>query len=357
MSGLTMESQVRNLKTTMEDLMEVVAQTSLHVAKTSAEMVGFKEVMLLSTEQNRIENREIREQIVLSSEQNEREILALLEEMRSSRKQSEREIGALREKSAVELHAFQEEMRRSREQSEAEIHRFTQEMVLSREQSELEIGALREKSAGELHAFKEEMRSSREKSESEMNVFQEEMRRSREKSENELHAFREEMRLSREEIKRENREFNRSLGEIANKHGRLVEDIVAPSLCRAMKLALGFDENTPCLANERVKRLFHGNFAKLREFDVVVECADYVMINETKSSLSSKDVNNLIAVIAQAREYFPEFRDRKIVGSVASLRVSRSVVNFATKKGIFAFGIGDELMDLQNPPGFKPAVW
>ena len=328
MSGLTMESQVRNLKTTMEDLMEVVAQTSLHVAKTSAEMVGFKEVMLLSTEQNRIENREIREQIVLSSEQNEREILALLEEMR-----------------------------RSREKSEAEIHSFTQEMVLSRKQSELEIGALREESRNELHAFKEEMRSSREQSESEMNAFQEEMRSSREKSAGELHAFQEEMRLSREEIKRENREFNRSLGEIANKHGRLVEDIVAPSLCRAMKLALGFDENTPCLANERVKRLFHGDFAKLREFDVVVECADYVMINETKSSLSSKDVNNLIAVIAQAREYFPEFRDRKIVGSVASLRVSRSVVNFATKKGVFAFGIGDELMDLQNPPGFKPAVW
>ena len=124
MSGLTMESQVRNLKTTMEDLMEVVAQTSLHVAKTSAEMVGFKEVMLLSTEQNRIENREIREQIVLSSEQNEREILALLEEMR-----------------------------RSRKQSEAEIHRFTQEMVLSREQSEREIGALREESKNELLSF------------------------------------------------------------------------------------------------------------------------------------------------------------------------------------------------------------
>ena len=183
------------------------------------------------------------------------------------------------------------------------------------------------------------------------------MRLSREKSESEMNAFKEEMRIFREESKRENREFNRSLGDIANKHGRLVEDIVAPGIGRAMKEALGFDENTPCLVNERVKRLLHGDFAKLREFDVVVECGEYVMINETKSSLTSKDVNNLIAVIAQAREYFPEFRDRKIIGSVASLRVSRSVVNFATKKGVFALGIGDELMDIQNPPGFIPAVW
>ena len=187
--------------------------------------------------------------------------------------------------------------------------------------------------------------------------FWEEMRLSREKSEREMSEFQEEMRLSREEIRRENREFNRTLGEIANKHGRLVEDIVAPSLCRVLKMAMGFDENTRCLTNERVKRLLNGDFAKLREFDVVVECADYVMINETKSSLSSKDVNNLISVIGKARAYFPEFRDRKIIGSVASLRVSRSVVNFATKKGIFAFGVGDELMDLQNPPGFRPAVW
>ncbi len=106
-----------------------------------------------------------------------------------------------------------------------------------------------------------------------------------------------------------------------------------------------------------MKRLLNGAFTKLREFDVVAECGDYVMTNETKSSLSAKDVNNLIAVIEQSREYFTEFRDRKIIGSVASLSVSRDVVNLATKKGVLALGVGDELMDIQNPAGFKPAVW
>ena len=124
-----------------------------------------------------------------------------------------------------------------------------------------------------------------------------------------------------------------------------------------MKQALGFDEETLCFANERSRRTYRGDVRRLREFDVVAECCDYVMINETKSSLKAVDVTDLIDTIAVAREYFPEYRDRKIIGSVASVSIDESVVNFATKNGILALAVGDELMDIQNPAGFTPAVW
>ena len=183
--------------------------------------------------------------------------------------------------------------------------------------------------------------------------FKEENRLFRE----EMREFKDDMLRFRDESKRENREFKRQLGDIANKYGRLIEDIVAPSICRVMKQALGFDEETLCFANERIKRAHRGDVRRLREFDVVAECCDYVMINETKSSLKAVDVADLIDTIAVAREYFPEYRDRKIIGSVASVSIDESVVNFATKNGILALAVGDELMDIQNPAGFTPAVW
>ena len=241
MSGLPMKTRVENLETSMQDLREIVARTSLQVERTSAEM-------------------------------------------------------------AAGMSQFKEENRLFRE---------------------------------EMREFKEEMRE-----------FKDEMK-----------EFKDDMLRFRDESKREDREFKRQLGDIANKYGRLIEDIVAPSICRVMKQALGFDEETLCFANERIKRAHRGDVRRLREFDVVAECCDYVMINETKSSLKAVDVADLIDTIAVAREYFPEYRDRKIIGSVASVSIDESVVNFATKNGILALAVGDELMDIQNPAGFTPAVW
>lgn len=185
-----------------------------------------------------------------------------------------------------------------------------------------------------------------EKTSAEMAEFKEEMR-----------EFKDEMRQFREDSKRENREFNRRLGDIANKHGRLIEDIVAPSICRIMKLALGMDEDASCYANERIKRESVIDERKIREFDVVAKCGEYVMVNETKSSLRAQDVTDLIETISVIREYFPEFQSLKIIGSIASVHVDESVVNFATRNGVLALAVGDELMDIRNPKEFKPAVW
>ena len=185
-----------------------------------------------------------------------------------------------------------------------------------------------------------------EKTSAEMAEFKEEMR-----------EFKDEMRQFREDSKRENREFNRRLGDIANKHGRLIEDIVAPSICRIMKLALGMDEDASCYANERIKRESVIDERKIREFDVVAKCGEYVMVNESKSSLRAQDVTDLIETISVVREYFPEFQSLKIIGSIASVHVDESVVNFATRNGVLALAVGDELMDIRNPKEFKPAVW
>ena len=199
-----------------------------------------------------------------------------------------------------------------------------------------------ERTSAEMTEFKEENRLFRE----EMRDFKDEMK-----------DFKDEMRQFRDDSKRENREFNRQLGDIANKYGRLIEDLVAPSICRIMKEALGIDKKIPCIDNFRTKRSYRGDTSKVREFDVIAECLDYVLVNETKTSPTSADVNRLIKTMDVIRDYFPEFKDRKLIGAIASLFMNKSVINYASAKGILALAVGDDLMDIKNPPGFKPSLW
>lgn len=181
---------------------------------------------------------------------------------------------------------------------------------------------------------------------------------------NEMLGFKHEMRdfknesiLFREEMRQEKLRHNLELGKIANKQGRMAEDLVAPSVCRIMKEALGIDDSEGCIANVRVIRPYKGDRKNTPEFDVISECRDYALINETKSSLVSRDVQGLLKTISRIRDYFPEFENRKLIGSVASLHIAPSVVNFATKNGILALAVGHELMDIQNPAGFRPTIW
>jgi hypothetical protein len=191
-----------------------------------------------------------------------------------------------------------------------------------------------------------EMRTSNDRMERDTANFKDEMR-----------VFKEEMRTFKDETRREHRNLNKQLGEIANKQGRMTEDLVAPSICRILKEVLGCPPSEECGQAERVRRPHPKVKGRRKEFDVIAECDGYVLVNETKSSLKPSDIPELKKTIRQFREYFPEYKDMKIVGSLATLDVDDSLVKYASREGILVLAVGDELMDIKNEPGFQPAVF
>jgi len=169
----------------------------------------------------------------------------------------------------------------------------------------------------------------------------------------EMAEFKNEVRGFMERSDRDRRNLNKQLGEIANKQGRMAEDLVAPSVCRILREVLGLSEDDICVANVRVRRR-HPHRKTIREFDVIAECNEYILVNETKSRLSPADVDHVIETIGEVREYLPDYRERRLIGSVATLYVDQSLVTYASKKGVLVLAVGDELMDVMNPKGFKP---
>jgi hypothetical protein len=92
----------------------------------------------------------------------------------------------------------------------------------------------------------------------------------------------------------------------------------------------------------------------MKEFDVVAECDGYVLVVETKSTPKSTDIPELLETMGEFRDYFPEYKDKKVFGCLALLYAPENLVKYASSEGLLILAVGEELMDVMNEPGFKP---
>lgn len=164
----------------------------------------------------------------------------------------------------------------------------------------------------------------------------------------EMREFKDEMREFKITTERTHQRMNKQWGDLANRLGTLVEDIVAPNLPRiAAEL---FACTVPDLFAVRVVRRFGG---ETREYDALVVCDDLVLVNETKSRLLSNHVEQFTEKLAEFARVYPEYAERRIIGILAGLYPDGSVVNQASRKGILVMGMGEDNMQVLNPEAVK----
>lgn len=155
----------------------------------------------------------------------------------------------------------------------------------------------------------------------------------------------------------ERRDWNRRWGEMSNRLGTLVEDLVAPSLPR---IAAPYLELPPGCALEtalRVKRRHPADPSRTREVDALCSSPSAWLACETRSRLTARHVSAFVTGLPELREFFPEYTSRRLFGCLASLAVEPEVVTFAERCGVLVLAVGDELMDVLNTPGFAPKAF
>jgi len=121
---------------------------------------------------------------------------------------------------------------------------------------------------------------------------------------------------------------------------------------RIFKELLGLPTDVVPEGGMRIKRP-HPKTGLLKEFDVIRAYGDYALVNETKSTLRPQDVDHVLVTVKEIREYFHEYKGRRLIASLATLNADESLVTYASRKGVVVLAVGDELMDMMNPPGFK----
>lgn len=161
---------------------------------------------------------------------------------------------------------------------------------------------------------------------------------------NEMREFKNEMRQFKKQSEIDRRAMNRKWGELANKMGTMVEDLVAPNLPRIAHELFGCEE-PECFAVRARRR----SGAKTLELDALVVCKNVVMINETKNSLQTRDIDDISEKLKVFADFFPEWRGPRVVGILASLYADDSLVRYATSQGILVMTMGDETMQVINP--------
>jgi hypothetical protein len=177
-----------------------------------------------------------------------------------------------------------------------------------------------------------------------------------EKFKNDLKAIDEKFENERIALEKQ---MNKKWEKLVMKMGTLVEDIVAPSIKGAAVELFGFKRID--FFGVRVEKTKVNDRGAQREFDVIAVGEDKVILNETKTKPSSGEVKEFIDFLKTGEfyDYFPEYKEKKLIPIFSTLYMPGDVVKRLTKKRIFAMAMSETVMTILNfeecrPRGLKP---
>lgn len=208
------------------------------------------------------------------------------------------------------------------------------------------------KSRQEMIEFRQELAASRQRNDAEFAKLRQQLADSQQRNDAEFAKFQQQMADSQKRNDVGFAKLRQEVGNLSHRLGTLVEDLVAPSLARILTEVVSCPAENEVVLNTRIRRRHPTQAGKMLEIDAIAECADYVLFNETKTQLTPEKVKEFLDKLTQVRDFFPEYQQRTILGAVSSLRVEASLVEYASRQGLLVLGGGEELMALQNAPGF-----
>jgi len=154
------------------------------------------------------------------------------------------------------------------------------------------------------------------------------------------------------QIREYRQENNKRWGELANKLGTIVEDIIYPAFRPVIRKYFG------CEPEKTFMRLEYTNRERgiYEEFDAVAVCEDKVFLLEVKSTPREKHIEEFKEKAKRFLQYFPEFAGKKLILIMASLSFNEDFVKQLSKAKIYAMAYREwEYMDILNFEEVKDA--
>ena len=199
-------------------------------------------------------------------------------------------------------------------------------------------------------AFKEEIRADTEAFKTSVNDTMTRMEASTEafKTSVDRSVSRTEASVARMETdsKKFRKEINKKWGDLSNKMGTLVEDMVAPNIPGIAREFFGDDELDRFFVRMMIKNT--ADPSRRREFDVIAMTERNFYVSETKSNPRSEYIGKFIEALGEIRDYFPEIGDRRIIPIFASLHIPEDTMRYLTRNRIYAMGMDEDTMTLLN---------
>ncbi len=179
----------------------------------------------------------------------------------------------------------------------------------------------------------------------------EKMREESEKKWEKWEKMIEEMRKSSQETDKKIKEVTTAIGNLGNRLGEFVEEMVIPSALKLLQArGIAVYEMYPRAQSKRFQK-------RGIEIDLLLVNSTDVVAIEVKSSLNIKYVDNHIKKLGEFKIYFPHYKDFNLYGAVAGMVVPSDVASYAIDQGLFVFTPTEGAMVIANSEDFKPKIW
>nr|VFJ62273.1 MAG: hypothetical protein BECKFW1821C_GA0114237_100219 [Candidatus Kentron sp. FW] len=147
-----------------------------------------------------------------------------------------------------------------------------------------------------------------------------------------------------------NRETSKKIGELGNRLGDFVQEMVRPAVVKLFQ-AQGIDvrEVHP---NVSVRRNGEGI-----EVDLFVVDDRQAIAVECKSHASADDIREHLERLSRFKDFFPRYRDVELMGAMAAMVMPDEVARYAYHQGLYVLTQSGETVKVRNDAAFKPKLW
>jgi hypothetical protein len=151
---------------------------------------------------------------------------------------------------------------------------------------------------------------------------------------------------------RQLKELGKQIGGLGAKFGSFTEGLALPSMETILRQRFGMEVISPSV---RVTKE-----GKHIEIDVLAYAngeLNTVYIVEVKSHAREDSITQLKNMLQRFRTFFPEHKDKRLYGILASVDLSNELREKILQEGLYVARIHDQVFELDIPDNFQPQVY
>ena len=306
-----------------------IVQTDMMLKRMEQDTATFKEEVRRSQQERDEDLKKFRKEVRTDQQERDKDTEKFRQEVRADQQARDKD-----------MQQFREEVRRDQQARDKDMQQFREDTEKFRQ----EVRADQQARDKNMQQFREEVQADRQARDKDMQQFREEMQADRHNLEQNLERVQREIQEDLQEYKVMS---NKRWGELANRLGTVVEDIVAPNLPTIAQQYFGCTDID--FFGLRIKRKNQVAGKSALEFDAILVCSDYLIVNETKTKPDANDVKSFReGQLKRILDYFPEYQGKTVVPIFSSLSFTEATLKYLTKNKIYAMSSKGDTMDLLN---------
>lgn len=162
--------------------------------------------------------------------------------------------------------------------------------------------------------------------------------------------LRESQRETAEQMQETDRRLQKAEDLFTTQWGKLMESLVSGDLVRLLD---GRGIRVQRLAQRTLERRGGESY----EVDILAVNGEEIVVVEVKTTLRPEDVRRFRSKLGRFKEWWSEYRDRKVYGAMAFLQAADGVALHAERQGFFVIRATGDSASIVNAEDFEPRVF